>query len=430
MNNSSKTKNDSAWDKLFEKHRIIEKLKRDGQFTISSHTINTFREARLMTKFDYYNNLPTLFRKNKLSLLPITRGNYVIARFDTYKTFEQDDDLPIEYLSFPEHIQSIDFENITSEATAINCAYVSGIFANFLEEEELLPTVSGRMSSGTFDFKINNLEDSNLINLNVVNSQIEIDGGYEGIKSLSLIEAKNSISSDFLVRQLYYPFRLWENKIRKKVRSVFLVYTNGIFRLYEYIFENPKNYNSLVLIKKKRYSLEAKDISIEDIQNTLKTTTTITEPQIPFPQADSFERIINLCELLNEKTELTKDDITTTYDFDKRQTDYYTNAGRYLELVDKKNEDGIKFFLTDEGKSLFKKNYKQRQLGFAKLILKHSAFSNSLVRYFETASVPTKPEIVKIMKDTNLYRVDAEKTFNRRASTILGWVNWILSLQD
>jgi len=52
MNKSPMTKNDSAWDKLFKKHRIIEKLQRDGQFTISSREINTFREARLMTKFD------------------------------------------------------------------------------------------------------------------------------------------------------------------------------------------------------------------------------------------------------------------------------------------------------------------------------------------------------------------------------------------
>ncbi len=430
MSNSTKTKNDSAWEKLFKQHKIIENIKKDGQFIINSRAINEFREARLMTKFDYRSNLPTLFQENQLSILPITRGDYAIAGFEAYKSFEQNSDSPIEYLKFPEHIQSIDYENITSEATAVNCAYVSGIFAHFLEEEELLPTVSGRMSSESFDFEITDLKHSNLINLNVVNSQIEIDGGYEGIGSLSLIEAKNSISSDFLVRQLYYPFRLWENKIAKEVKPIFLIYTNGIFYLYEYNFENPQNYNSLVLIKQQRYSLETKDISLEDIQNILKTTITVSEPEIPFPQADSFERVINLCELLNEQTELTKDDVTTTYDFDKRQTDYYTNAGRYLGLIEKKNDDGIKFFLTDEGKSLFKRNYKQRQLRLVELILKHSAFSNSLALYFKKVDVPTKSEIVEIMRHSNLYNVNTEKTFSRRASTILGWINWILSLQE
>jgi len=429
MCNSTKTKNDSAWEKLFEKYKIIENIKKEGQFAINSRAINEFREARLMTKFDHRNNLPTLFQENQLSILSIARGDYIIAEFDAYKSFEPHEPVPVEYLDFPEYVQSIDYENITSEATAVNCAYVSGIFAHFFEEEELLPTVSGRMSSESFSFEINDLKHSKLMNLDVVNSQIEIDGGYEGIGSLSLIEAKNSISSDFLVRQLYYPLRLWENKITKKVKPIFLIYTNGIFNLYEYRFENIQNYNSLVLIKQKRYSLEVKDISVEDIQTVLKTAITANEPEIPFPQADSFERVINLCELLNTQTELTKDDVTTTYDFDKRQTDYYVNAGRYLGLIDKKAEDGIKYLLTDEGKLLFKSNYRQRQLRLVTLILKHSAFSEALALYFQKANIPTKPEIVEIMKHSDLYNVNTEKTFNRRASTIIGWINWILSLQ-
>ena len=34
-------------------------------------------------------------------------------------------------------------------------AYISGIFADFLEDESLLPTVSGRMSSESFAFYAN-----------------------------------------------------------------------------------------------------------------------------------------------------------------------------------------------------------------------------------------------------------------------------------
>ncbi len=428
MSSAAKTKNDIAWEKLFEKYNIIENIKKEGIFVINSSVINEFREARLMTKFDHHSNLPILFRKNKLSILPITRGDYVIAEFDTYHLFESHNISELEYLEFPEHIQGIDYKNITSEANAINCAYVSGIFANFLGEEQLLPTVSGRMGSGSFNFKINSIyKCSSPININVENSQIEIDGGYEGLNSLSLIEAKNFLSSDFLVRQLYYPFRLWEKKISKVVRPVFLIYTNGIFYLYEYKFEDTQNYNSLFLVKQKRYSLENKDVSLEEIQNLLNITATVEEPKIPFPQADSFGRVINLCELLN-KQEQTKDDVTTTYDFDKRQTDYYTNAGRYLGFIDKKSEQGvIKYFLTKEGKSLFKKDYKQRQLKFVELILKHRVFSKSLALYFQKAEEPKKSELVEIMKSSNLYQIYENSTFERRASTVSGWVNWILS---
>ena len=60
----------------------------------------------------------------------------------------------------------------------------------------------------------------------------------------------------------------------------------------------------------------------------------IPEPNnIPFPQANSFERIINLCEILYENNTLSRDEITYRYDFDSRQTNYYTDAGRYLGLI-------------------------------------------------------------------------------------------------
>jgi hypothetical protein len=67
----------------------------------------------------------------------------------------------------------------------------------------------------SFDFNINSSK--GLFKVNVGNSQIEIDGGYEGDSSLNLIEAKNYISDDFLVRQLYYPYKLWNNKITKQL---------------------------------------------------------------------------------------------------------------------------------------------------------------------------------------------------------------------
>ena len=149
-----------------------------------------------MTKFDHRSNLPILFEENNLSILPITRGSYVIANFEAYHDFE----LPITEINkvvAPDFIHSIDFENITSEATAINVAYLSGILADFIGEETLLPTVNGRMSSDRFDFNIYNKVSSQMQNIAVVNSQIEIDGGYEGFDSLTLIEAKNSLSTDF-----------------------------------------------------------------------------------------------------------------------------------------------------------------------------------------------------------------------------------------
>ncbi len=421
-----RTKNDIAWEQLFHKFDILSCINIDGYFRISAPQINQFREARLMTKFDHKSNLPLLFRENHLSILPVTRGDYIIAPMEVYNELEELEDVPIQYFELPDHLNSLNQDEITSEAAAISCAYASGMLEDFLGEE-LIPTVNGRMSSESFSFKVDSSLDDSNITLEISNSQIEIDGGYEGIESLCLIEAKNSISTDFLIRQLYFPFRLWGMKIDKPVRLIFMVYTNGIFNLYEYKFKNICELNSIVLIKSGRYSLEQREISIDELQKSLNSVTRISEPEVPFPQADSFDRLINLCELLFE-TELTKDEITTTYDFDSRQTDYYSNAGRYLGLIEESVLVDVGCKLSDKGRSLFCLNFKERQLKLAELILEHSVFADVLGLYFEKAAEPSRDDVIEIMRNAGLYHVGSESTYRRRASTVLSWVNWILGL--
>ncbi len=371
--------------------------------------------------------MPALFKKHHLNILPITRGSYVISRFNAYKTFEERD-TKIEKISFPDYIESIDYNHITSEATALNCAYTSGIIKDFMEDEAIVPAVSGRMSSLAFDFRIDTHSSIQSLPISVVNAQIEIDGGYEGCHSLALIEAKNSLSEDFLVRQIYYPYRLWQNKINKKVKPVFMTYSNDIFSLYEYEFQDPMNYNSLILIKQKNYSIQREDITLEDIIKIMNTINIVNEPEgIPAPQADSFPRIINLCELLGME-ERTKEFIYTNYDFDPRQSDYYTNAGRYLGLIDKKSENRKPIYiLTKYGRKILKQKYRARQLSFIQLILQHKGFYDTLKLCLECKQMPSKDAIISIMIKSHM-NIQGTSTLERRASTVTGWINWILSL--
>jgi hypothetical protein len=424
---SELSKNEIAWDKLFAKYRILENIKRYGIFVITAVQIREYREARLMTKFDHKVNLPRLFSDNNLAILPITRGRYVISNFEAYKDFPAINKEVIR-VSIPTHIESLDYQNITSEATAINCAYSANILADFSEDENLIPTVNGRMGSGAFSFQINNIINNTEFEIDVVNSQIEIDGGYEGQNQLVLIEAKNYIADDFLIRQLYYPYRLWRDKVKKRITPVFLMYSNGIFSLYEYEFQEPLNYNSLVLVKQKNYTIEPVEISLDDIVRILTKVAIVVEPSVPFPQADNFRRVINLCELLSQG-EMSKDDITLNYAFDPRQTNYYADAGRYLGFIDKRREENeVVFFLTEEGRKIFLENYRERQLKFVEAILSHKVFNELYRLYLNQTEPPAKRDIVKIMKQSNLYQVQAESTYERRASTVIGWINWILGL--
>lgn len=423
----SKSKNDLAWEKIFEKHKILDKILKDGHIEITATKINEFREARLMTKFDHKSQLPKLFSDNKLSILPTSRGGYVIGEFETFCDFNTDD-IEVSPIEFPTFLESLDYRDITSEATAINCAFVSKILHDFTNEENLLPTVSGRMSSSTFNFGINSSK--GLFNVNVGNSQVEIDGGYEGDNSLNLIEAKNYISDDFLVRQLYYPFKLWSGKIQKQVRPIFLTYSNGVFHLREYEFSNVNHYNSLVLVRHRKYVVQEGSFNLEALAQIIDTTKTVKEPEIPFPQADSFERVINLCELLKQKEFISKEDITQNYDFDGRQTDYYSNAGKYLGLVETGKDlltGQTGCFLTAKGKKVFNLNLIERQKEFVRLIVSHKAFKETLKLYLDNGEMPNKEVIVEIMKRCRLYNVGSDSTYFRRASTIIGWTNWIIN---
>lgn len=421
------TKNNIAWERIFNDYSILDKIDSNGYASISSADINKYREARLMTKFDHRSQLPKLFIENELSILPTSRGTYNIGTFKTFYDFNKEEDGKVTYMPFPSYIESINYTDLTSEAMAINCAYVSNLLQDFTDEAHLWPTVCGRMGTPVFDFKI----DSNqgYVTINVENAQIEIDGGYEGDNSLILIEAKNYIAEDFQVRQLYYPYRLWKEKVTKNVRPIFLTYSNGIFHLREYEFTDYKNYNSINLVKYEKYTVENIEINIDMIQRILSTVNIIDEPRVPFPQADSFDRVINLCELLKQKRFISKENITQNYDFDYRQTDYYSNAARYLGLLDNVQEEGqIGCVLTTDGERIFNLPIKERQLAFIKLILSHKAFNETLKLYLEKADVPSKDDIILIMKQSNLYNIDSDETYRRRASTIISWLNWILEL--
>ena len=428
MSERTKSQNDRAWEALFEKYDILPHIQSDGKFIISASQIKEYREPRLMAKFDHRINLPHIFAENHLAILPISRGDYVISHFEAYQTFEELEK-SVTHVSLPANLQSLDANHIPSEAISINCALASGMLADFLEEELLCPTVSGRMGSGQFDFSIQNSCTKRMTAVSVNNSQIEIDAAFEGLYSLSLLEAKRDLSEDFLIRQLYYPYRVWSSRVTKKVRPVFLVYSNGIFSLYEYEFQNPGSYNSLALIKLKHYSIEDTLIGISDLQETASCAQIVPEPAISFPQANNFERVINICELLSSQ-ELSREQVTEKYAFDIRQTNYYTDAARYLGFLEKHYEDGHKpvYSLSLPGRRIMNLNYKQRQLAFCKAILQHQAFKETFELCMRTGSMPDTPAIVEIMQRANLYKVESMSTYVRRSSTISGWINWMLGL--
>ena len=216
----------------------------------------------------------------------------------------------------------------------------------------------------------------------------------------------------------------------KPVKTIFLTFSDGVFQLYQYQFDHPLSYNSLRLVKQKNYVIAA-GICLEDIARLLPGLPLIPEPEISFPQADSMPRIINLIELLAE-TPLTKQDITSQYAFDERQTNYYTDAGRYLGFLQKWKDEynNIWFHLSPDGSCIMNLPYRERLIQIASRILMHKVFREVFILYLNYRQMPDTKTIVPIMRRSGLYRVESESTFIRRASTVKGWVNWILGITE
>ena len=155
-----------------------------------------------MTKFDTRESLPRVFGK-KISILPVSRGGYVLGEFDLYQDFPEipSDIKRVTSAKIPDYFESIDLHDIRSEASAINVMSITGILDDFLGEDRMVQTVSGRMGSGNFEFYVSDYQKSEPIEkkplIQVQNSQVEIDGGFENENVFTLIEGKTSSTAIF-----------------------------------------------------------------------------------------------------------------------------------------------------------------------------------------------------------------------------------------
>lgn len=381
-----------------------------------------------MCKFDHKNNLPDIFKKNNLNILPISRESYIIGDFKLFEDVKYDNSLIPKQMSIPAYIDTVKPTDLYSEASALHCAYITGMINDFLGEESIF-TVSGRMGSGDFHYNVlSSVGTAKKINVN--GAQIEIDGGYESHSNFVLIEAKKHKVENFNIRQLYYPYRVWKERTKKIIRPVFFTISNDVFHFFEFKFEDDNTFNSISLVRQQDYIVNYEKITQQDVDYVVKRATKfVTEPEVPFPQADDFTKVIDLLSYLYEQ-DMTKEDIAEQLDFDKRQSDYYYNSCLYLGLANKyTTKEGTFATLNAEGRRIVQLPYRQKRLALAEKILQHEIFKEIYDKIVAEERV-SKDYIVSRMKYHRLYNINSESTFRRRASTIRGWVKWIRELPN
>lgn len=401
------------WDDIFIELNVLNHVKKNGYFKISANQIKRYKEPRLMTKFDHSKYRPKIFKDYQLSILPIDNGQYIIGPFELYKKLDAKAVEP-KVMQLLDFYESIDVKNIYSETNALNVAEISGMITD-IAKEDVKQTIAGRMRANQFGFKVNSLEEP--FNINVKKPQIEIDGGYESSSKIIVIEAKNSEPDDFIIRQLYYPYRFWKMKVNKEVVPVFFTYKNGIYTFYIYEFCELENYNSIRLKDKLSYTIRFSNnhkLSLASIKPVKECNI------VPFPQADAFNRVIDLILLLLEVPRESAE-ITNLFSFSKRQTNYYVAAARYLGLIKK----GHPYKLTNTGIELAKLNLVERNRRLISIILNHQVFYEAFNLYLSNGALPQKKELAELLVVHT--KIDLNATAFRRASTIRGWLTWIIN---
>lgn len=416
---------DRVWNSIEQDYHFLDVIGSEGSFVISSDAIKKYKEPRLVTKFDSSEDVPEIFKKHNLSILPINRGTYLISDIKTFLPLQEISQRPVG-VGVSDELTTARLCDISSESQAINYACGIGLIDQFVGEQGLRATLDGRQGSGIFNFNINRHSGGSL-SVNVDNAQIEIDKCLEGGNSIVVIEGKKDrIMPDFMERQLFYPAKMIKGLSRKAIKPLFFSYNNGIIDLREYVISDYQNYNSMTLVKQGRFYLYDSlfRITKDVLYYQMSKTPIVKEPvDLPFPQANTFERVISLLEKLRlgdcSPIELTYPiGVTTT-----RQSNYYGDAAAYLGLAWKKK--GL-YGITKEGRELMKKMPYERIFSYMNLILSHYIFREVFIHWMKTGELYETYDILPLLIKDDDVQVLKENVYERRASTVRSWVKWII----
>lgn len=420
------SKNEAAWEKVFEQLDLLKELDVKGYAYVTADDLIKYREPRLMAKLDTQEIRPDIFKKHHLTIFPVKNGEYIIFKDPELKSYYKfnsllDDAVIEEYNSALDmsDFQTLSNSKISSESQAIDFAYLVSLLKTFTGEEELFLTIRGRLFSDSFNFKVPKYN----LSVDVSKVQIEVDAGYESRERIYIIEAKVGKRGNFHIRQLYYPFKDWSIKTTKEVIPIFFTYTNGLFYFTQFKFGD--NFGDLTIVKNKCFIVNEHLIKVVNLQRLFKSTV-IAKETIPYPQADDLDKVIDIVTNFSDEELYNKQNIAAYFEFDERQGDYYANAAIYLGFLERKEGRTGEFELTDTGDKLANcNNRSQRNLLLLKQLLKKPSFNElfSIIiknkSDFQSLSIDTIESVIR--KNTTL----TANTPKRRASTVKSWLNWI-----
>ena len=409
-----------AWEKLVAE-RVDTKLDL-VVLTKSDIESVTGNELRLMAKMDSRADVPAALKRHGYFILPIKNGEYVLVRGNGFHTLEQ--------LPKPPSIfrPTLDFDLMTlsvgdSEMQHLDYCFNVGLFENFAGVRGLRQTIRGRKRMPAIEFSIGGIGPIRVQS----GVQVEVDSGCEGRDDIVLIEAKGSRPADFIVRQLFYPYRKWKTEIpQKEVRPWFFcsreVGGRRLYEFWEYVFADDTQYQSLKLKRGEAFFIEPSRarLTVADLLHA-HTAVRSAKQVWDVPQADSFWRVAELPLLIAQGID-SSTKVAAHYEFDPRQSSYYRQAAEFLGLVslDKKVH---RYVLTDLGQEYVGRPADERRQLLAGL-LAHFAPMRAVLDLSAKAGAHGigRQEIIKLIERNASI---SHSTPGRRAATLLAWLKWL-----
>lgn len=407
----NKNKKIEKWDVLIKELGID--ISRSINY-VTSNQIKQFtkEEPRLMAKMDKYSLLPQIFKDNNLFLLPTSRRSYAIIKGEGYHTLESIDTKTEEHQTskpFPDSAVGIE-----SESVFLDYANSCGLLEKLCNTENLISSFRGRTTTPKFKFKLKNL--SSIIEVD--HAQIEVDASYETTNEIIIFEAKIGMPESFNIRQLYYPFRTFYGR-KKIIRNFFfyLIPNEKIYMFWEYVFDPYDEFNSIKLIKSKKYIIKLSKIKKLSIKNYQKVKP--VEQKINIPQADDINKIIQFPLRVFEGYD-TSEKMIDAFGFVKRQSSYYRQASELLGLVVLDNK---KYKLTDRGEEFLKLSSEQKSNFMCELLLEFPIMNEIFLKVsIDRNKTITRTDIINLLVKKS--RISGS-TLNRRTQTIISWFRWI-----
>ena len=397
--------NHESWEAIFNKLSVVAKVNQAGFFDITADQIKNIgaREPRLMAKIDFREHLPPVMKDEGLAILAINNGTYRIGRFNPFIDIAPTPQAKPINIPFPPGFITLKPQKLAHESAALDAAHLSGMLEHVFGEKVAL-TIRGRSRSPDFSFKLGG------VTFPITGVQIEVDGGYEGAKTINLVEAKIGSRNNLNVRQLIYPQLAWEKAVgsQKSVKTFICFYQEPILRFI------PVVYQGGVCIAdhsgERAFILEPEaEINLEAIPANPSTHKHLLD--VPFPQADRFETVLAMFNIVAQEGEITKESLLQNFDIVPRQIDYYGNAMRWIGLVDV--SDGT-LKLTDVGRTMAALPHAEKIKKMAEIIFSEPIFNCALKG--GSSSVPATL--------FSRWGCESESTRKRRLQTVEAWIGY------